>query len=241
MPKTNDETLFSSDGFTLVEVSIVIIVIGLLIGSILVGRDLIDAAEVRKLAAQPERFDVAIFTFRSKYSCLPGDCANAGTLAFKNHAPPYNTITNGGIEDGDGNGIIRNNILFDDLSPLYTGPGHFEIQNAYWWLQQSGLISNVGKSINLNAGSYTHIPAEISGGQQGFSPTWNVLYIDKQPLVGGYNFFSKSGHYYMLTANVYEGFSSYTAILPAKAYRLDAKLDDGLPRSGRVLGGGNDE
>src|SRR5262249_9059877 len=72
----------SPDGFTLVELSIVLVIIGLITGGILVGRDLIHAAEIRSTVAQEEKLNVAAQTFRTKYNCLAGDCADAATFGF---------------------------------------------------------------------------------------------------------------------------------------------------------------
>lgn len=67
-------------GFTLIELSLVLIIIGLVAGGILIGRDLIRAAELRSLHRQYQEFATAANTFRLKYDCLPGDCDHAITL-----------------------------------------------------------------------------------------------------------------------------------------------------------------
>src|SRR5580693_9186033 len=64
-------------GFTLIELSIVLVIIGLIIGGVLVGQDLINAAQARAIITDIERFNTAANTFESKYGCLPGDCVNA--------------------------------------------------------------------------------------------------------------------------------------------------------------------
>lgn len=69
-------------GFTLIEISIVIAIIGLLVGGVLVGRDLIRIAEVHATIRQIERFNTAVNAFRTKYDCLPGDCEDAGDFGF---------------------------------------------------------------------------------------------------------------------------------------------------------------
>jgi prepilin-type N-terminal cleavage/methylation domain-containing protein len=60
-------------GFTLIEMSIVLVVIGLLVGGVLVGQDLIRAAYVRAQISQIEKFNTAVNTFYGKYQALPGD------------------------------------------------------------------------------------------------------------------------------------------------------------------------
>ncbi|MFW0777925.1 MAG: type II secretion system protein [Rickettsiales bacterium] len=77
-------------GFTLIEFSIVLIIIGLVLGGVLIGRDLIDAAEMRQTTYKMESFQSAVNTFKLKYKCVPGDCVNAADMGLG---------TNG---DGDG-------------------------------------------------------------------------------------------------------------------------------------------
>ena len=54
-------------GFTLIELSIVIVIIGLIVGGVLVGRDLIRASQLRGLISEVEEFKTAANTFRLKY------------------------------------------------------------------------------------------------------------------------------------------------------------------------------
>ena len=69
-------------GFTLIEVSIVLVIIGLLAGGVLVGRDLIEAAKIRQQITQIEQFKAAVNTFRAKYNALPGDLLFTQATAF---------------------------------------------------------------------------------------------------------------------------------------------------------------
>src|ERR1700685_2558728 len=88
-------------GFTLIEMSIVLVVIGLVVGGVLVGQDLIRAAYVRAQITQIEKFNTAVNTFYGKYQALPGDM-NATTALANGFA------TRGGWGGaGDGNGIIQ--------------------------------------------------------------------------------------------------------------------------------------
>jgi len=64
-------------GFTLIEMSIVLVVIGLIIGGVLSGRALIDTARKQAFLAQIEGYRVAVPAFEMKYDALPGDMTNA--------------------------------------------------------------------------------------------------------------------------------------------------------------------
>ena len=63
--------------FSLVELSIVLVILGLLTGGILSGQSLIRAAELRSVTTEYSRYTAATYSFRDKYFALPGDMSNA--------------------------------------------------------------------------------------------------------------------------------------------------------------------
>lgn len=71
-----------NSGFTLIELSIVLVIIGLLVGGVLVGKTLIEAARLRATISQLEKIQTAVSTFRLKYNCLAGDCIRATTFGL---------------------------------------------------------------------------------------------------------------------------------------------------------------
>lgn len=73
----------TNKGYTLLEISIVLIIVGLVTGVVVLGRDLIRSAEIRATAHQIEELDTAIAAFYLKYGCLPGDCPNASAFGFQ--------------------------------------------------------------------------------------------------------------------------------------------------------------
>src|SRR5688500_4362133 len=82
-------------GFTLIEIAIVLVIIGLLLGGVLKGQELITGARVRNLIQQQDGVKAAYFGFLDRYRALPGDYANA------------KASINGTSENGDGNGQIE--------------------------------------------------------------------------------------------------------------------------------------
>ncbi len=69
----------SMQGFTLIEIAIVLVIIGLLLGGVLKGQELITGARVRNLISQQEGVKAAFFGFQDRYRALPGDYASADT------------------------------------------------------------------------------------------------------------------------------------------------------------------
>ena len=67
-----------NNGFTLIELSIVLVIIGLLIGGILVGQSLIQSAAINATVSQIQQFDASTMAFKSKYKYLPGDAPAFG-------------------------------------------------------------------------------------------------------------------------------------------------------------------
>jgi len=63
-------------GFTLIELAIVLVIIGLLLGGVLKGQELINSAKVKNMAADFKNTQVYIYGYQDKYRALPGDDAN---------------------------------------------------------------------------------------------------------------------------------------------------------------------
>lgn len=66
-----------SKGFTLVELSIVLVIVGLLIGGILISQSLISTAKIQAQVKQIQQFDIAVQNFMTVYGGLPGDSSKA--------------------------------------------------------------------------------------------------------------------------------------------------------------------
>ena len=66
-----------SSGFTLIEMAIVLVIVGLLIGGVLAGQQLIQSARVRNLISQQDGVKAAFFGFQDRYRALPGDYSGA--------------------------------------------------------------------------------------------------------------------------------------------------------------------
>lgn len=107
-----------SAGFTLIELSIVLVIIGLIVGGILVGRELIHTAQLRGVLTEIEKFETARMAFKLKYNCFPGDCASAINFGLGN--------------SGNGNDLIEAYCYYSTSDEPYL----------YWQhLAAAGLIS----------------------------------------------------------------------------------------------------
>jgi prepilin-type N-terminal cleavage/methylation domain-containing protein len=83
-------------GFTLIEIAIVLVIIGLLLGGVLKGQELITSARVRNLISQQDGVKAAYFGFLDRFRALPGDYTQASV----------NLNCNPACSNGNGNGQI---------------------------------------------------------------------------------------------------------------------------------------
>lgn len=77
MPKLSCQTRMQ--GFTLVEVAIVLVIVGLMLAGVFKGQALIDSARVRSMANEVSGIRTAWYSFQERYRALPGDFQSAGT------------------------------------------------------------------------------------------------------------------------------------------------------------------
>lgn len=77
MKKRIHDSINNEKGFTLVELAVVMVIIGLLVGGILKGQEMIANAQVTSTVAQLKSIDAATGTFRDIYDAFPGDMAGA--------------------------------------------------------------------------------------------------------------------------------------------------------------------
>ena len=86
----------NQSGFTLIEIAIVLVIIGLLLGGVLKGQELINSAKVKNLAGDFKNIPVFIYGYQDKFKALPGDDRNALTNVSGTAA----TGTANGLIDG---------------------------------------------------------------------------------------------------------------------------------------------
>jgi prepilin-type N-terminal cleavage/methylation domain-containing protein len=209
----------TNSGFTLIELSIVLVIIGLLTGGILAGRDLIRAAELRGQIRQIEQYRTAVHTFKVRYDGLPGDvpgqnfgfAARSGTncsgnndglllSCFNYQAVPWAGSLNLGGEA---------TLFWSDLAAASLITGAFSTS--------SGIVPNVQAS---QMASY--LPAASLGGK-------HFIHVFSDGVV---NFFALSQ--FTSTTGASQLIVNY-GLTAADALALDSKADDGLPVTGGIV------
>ena len=200
-------------GFTLVELAIVMIIIGLLIGGILKGQELIANAQTTATVAQIKGLDGALSTFRDKYSVLPGDLTNPRDRLRDCTAAPCN---NG----GNGNGRVDAPTL--GATPNMTHEG----VTAFSHMAAADLISGIDIDNNNGPSFGVNLPeAKIGGGfWLGFTANGNASGVTGM----------RAGHYLVLNGIVGTLGGTNGGLTATQAGQIDRKIDDGDPTSGSV-------
>jgi len=125
-------------GFTLVEIAIVLVIVGLLIGGILKGQEMITNAKLKRIERDYAGIVAAMFSYQDRYRQLPGDDDQADTrfTIFNGQAATIN---------GDSDGSISGN---------WVGAADTETANFWKHLRASGLVPGGGNDDTLPANAY---------------------------------------------------------------------------------------
>ncbi len=149
-------------GFTLIEIAIVLVIIGLLLGGILKGQELINSARVKNLATDFRNIPLFIYGYQDKFRALPGDDPSADT-----HVNGTNATTPAG---SIGNGVINgawNSVTTTDESYLFwqhvrlagLAPGTITTTVPADYLPRNA----AGGTIGIQSGTLVAASSPISG------------------------------------------------------------------------------
>ena len=205
--KTNKRNL---QGFTLIELSIVIAIIAMIAGGIVAGQSLLQAAQIRSVSTDVIKYRNAVESFKQQFNALPGDLKNA--YAFFGSDCGADADAPAGC-NGDGNGSID---------------GATEGFRAWQHLQLSGILSaSFSGEVGTGCTPDVNVPGAGVGVNAGYGFARNSAstYIATRPSY--------------LTLLVMGADNSSLCTSPAvtidEAYEIDLKADDGNPFTGSTV------
>jgi len=214
------------NGMSLIELSIALVVIGLIAGSVMVGASLIRNSEVKSVITESQKYKTAYFDFRTKYASWPGDMVDAtqywgvrdGATGNDDTCSDAGTTAGTATCNGNGDGYIyaRSATYIDErylawqhlanaglIDGFYTGFGGTIAAPTY------ALGVNVPKSVISNS---FYIPATLG------------------PTSGHAQYFDRD----RISTTIYFGGTPSAPLTPEEAWNIDMKLDDGVAGSGKI-------
>lgn len=223
----------TTSGFTLVEMSIVIAVIGLLIGGVLAGREMLKNSNVLSVIADYQRYQQAIAAYKTKYKELPGDHSDATSITSADGTCPSpaasDTLTTATC-NGNGDGVVG------DMtgSPLGAYSNGYESLLLWQHLTNARMIdgSYNGRrstgTANITLG--INLPKTAVGGA-----TFMFRYF---PTSTAGNYFPAEYRHVMFFGAPGAAYDlpNTTGVISAQlAYQIDSKIDNGQPGLGSVM------
>ena len=197
-------------GFTLIELSIVLVIIGLVIGGVLAGQSLSRDAQLRNIINSLQGYATAYENFRTKYNAVPGDMANASGII-------------NGASDGNGDGVIYNSstgitaaqgedikawqhLSFANMVPFKFTAGSFGTPHVLGTQMPKGLIDSTGYR-------YESIPNWEGGNASIYGLTGTTIRIE----------------------GVSASNNNAGVISAQDAMNIDKKIDDGIGATGSFI------
>ncbi len=202
-------------GFTLVELAIVLVVIGLITGGVLAGSELIQASKISSVAAEMQKYQTAYNKYKEQYGAAPGDHSRAYDYWGTDCASTEGACNGDGDRSIEGFALSGESVMFfrhlflaDMIDEDLSGTGTLEIGTNLPTLDMTGItlaVHSLQRSTLLSA--------------------------------GGFNIGPKAN--FITTAKLNSSAQPYDPqFTPAIAKKIDTKLDDGSPGTGNFIATG---
>ena len=199
----------SLSGFTIVELSVVLIVIGLVVGGVIAGHTMLQNAQMRSIMREAEEINIALLAFKLKYGQLPGDFSQATSIWGDVFGWPVGETSN-----GNGNGLI----------PLCSG----EQGRVFEQLSLAGMVKG---RYRRNGAS----PADQMGVVYPFASNGTHAYrVMSENYSGSFSHFANRNMLNMGQHNAGCLDGGNAPFTPREAWALDVKYDDGEAEKGRI-------
>ncbi len=218
-------------GFTLIEMAVVLTIITLVVGGITVASDLLDKSKIRSIPIHAYEYSTAIIKFQTKYSALPGDMATA-------------TSTWGARDGADGLGSDCTDVASVDLLTC-NGDGdgtigrgaaeYYETFRAWQHLKNADMVKGVYTGAAGGAGTQQAIPGQNIPEGDLKDTGYDIMYFEEGAAPAA-NFTGISYNHVIHFGKEVSGnnFAHGAAISAQEAFEVDTKVDDGTPGTGML-------
>jgi prepilin-type N-terminal cleavage/methylation domain-containing protein len=224
-PTTSTTRHIPVSGFSLVELSIVLVILGLLTGGILTGQNLIRAAELRSIVTDFQRFQASMQTFRDQYLSMPGDMTNAIDFWTAPGGNPANCPATAGTGtqtcNGNGDGVLSQAPAANQYGEQFT----------FWQHQtNAGLLEGTYTGRAGTAAGFHHLAGINSPMSKISLASWGAFYRSGQ----ANHFQIPYGNTLQFGQQSADGTNYNPVLRPEEAWNIDKKLDDGKPAHGII-------
>lgn len=232
-------------GFTLVEMSIVLVIIGLITGGIVAARAMIRTAELNKIARDQQQLRTAVDTYRVKFNAVPGDDPKAfsffgsrccpDTATACTGASPVGAFGGGGdinYCNGNGDGIYKN-------VPISAWPGYYDaVREAIMMWRHLALAGYMNPLLSGLYGSGKDGTAGLNIPKTGFSAGMHFRGDSVSDALVTFGTHTLTiGEYANSPGDSSGNPSGFSRWSNQDQAAFDQKYDDGLPLTGKIRGG----
>lgn len=213
------------NGFSLVEIAIVLAFIGLLIGAVLKGEQILDESRLMATMTEATAYSAATDVFKEKYGALPGDMPNARDYLNFCDDSTFCQNGNGDKYIGDHASVGDD---WDKLQNVTTMP---EVEATMFWkhLALAKLISGV--QINADPANFTWKVTHPASRMR--QSGWEVLWVN-QGLGGSPNHFLRLERWLRPQTETGGETSGAYSVSTEDAMEIDTTMDDGNSLTGKV-------
>lgn len=207
--------------FSLVELSIVLVVIGLLVGGVTAGQSLVRGAQLRSVITEYMRYMAATQGFKDKYGALPGDFDDA-TSQWGTSTACGGTAVNGAC-----NGNADGNITSDTAANTVGEPFQFWRQ-----LSLAGYIEGTYTGISSSGGANGSVIGSNVPASRFPAGGWSIVFDGVTS--GIYDYYQDYGNLIFFGGISGSDMTWGNILTPEQAWSIDNKMDDSMPGTGKI-------
>jgi prepilin-type N-terminal cleavage/methylation domain-containing protein len=220
----------SQSAFTLIELAIVVVVLGILVSGVVAGQSLIESSKANSVISDIQKYQMAIRAFELEYSQLPGDFDEAEDY-WGSVSGNCLIVEGSGTETCNGNG----NRIVDPIDPSLEGQN-----NETWRVWEHLFFANIINKEYTGIGSGGCIESNrcikpgINAPEGAFdNSAWNFFHMGANNSRRGKN---SSRHVLVFHApnEIYNDAYPGPALRAKHQFAIDKKIDDGKPFMGTI-------